>query len=232
MRPPDDAGRELVAAAALGALLDARWHAMDLISRKPREVTVDLLRGLAGEMAFSAIARDQLLGVALVMAADELERSGALEGLAPLALLQRLEPAEAERMTLRRDVFAAAAPIRSAESQDVVAAVERRSGSEDHAPAELARRLRNEAILHEQLWDHPRLAAAARTRLVMLFSVPKLLERAVDLDPKGASTGWAAPPCDTPRGRRRPLVRLRGWGRPAFGLALAAIFAFSFTADA
>lgn len=207
MKPPDERRGELIAGAAFGALVDARWHTQDLISRRPKEATPDLLRGLARAMAFSPIARDQVLSVALLLAAEELERGGDVQGLAALAVLQRLEPAEAERLALRQEIFSAGA-VPAAESHEVVASLERRYGPECRTPVELAGRLRDEAGLHELLWDHPRLPAAGRARLVMLFSVPKLLDRVRELEPRSAPAG--SKPAAFKKGRRsgRKLGRL------------------------
>jgi hypothetical protein len=238
MKPRRDPRGDIIVSAALGALIEARWHVQDLMSRKPREAAPALLRGLAGEMAFSAVARDQLLSVALSVAADTMDEGGDLHAIGVLDVLERLGPAETDRLAVRREVFDAGSPP-TTETRQVVEALESRYGPGSRSPVKLGRRLRDEASLHELLWDHPKLGCDSRTRLVMLFSIPKLLERAARLDPKGTAAGWRSMVFDdrgaTVRDRalgglfaargwlRRPLLGLlpAGWIAAA-GLALAA----------
>ena len=73
MRSPDYAKAHIVAAAALGALTEARRQSSELLSRQSADAAPDLLRGHAAEMAFSPLGRDQVLSLALLVAADDLE---------------------------------------------------------------------------------------------------------------------------------------------------------------
>jgi hypothetical protein len=226
MKPPDDVRGDLIASAALGALMEARWHAQDLPSRKPRELAPDLLRGLAGEKAFSPLARDQVLSVALGLAADKLEQGGDLQAIGALDVLERLEPVEADRLAIRREVFADGSPP-TTESRRVVETLVSRYGPDCRSAAELAKRLRDEASLQELLWDHPGLPCDSRTRLVMLFSVPALLERAAEFDPKGGRAGWRTAGLAARREGAHDralggLFAARGWlRRPLLGLVPA-----------
>jgi hypothetical protein len=223
MKPPRDPRGDVIVSAALGALVEARWHAQDLLSRKARDGAPALLRGLAGEKAFSPVARDQLLSVALGVAAETVEHGGDLHDLGVLDVLDRLNPAEGDRLAIRRQVFDAGPPP-TTESRQVVETLEARYRPDCRSARELAKHLRAEASLHELLWDHPRLGCDSGARLAMLFAIPRLLERAGQLDPKGTAAGWRSMVFDERRGTLRDralggLFAARGWiRRPLLGV--------------
>jgi hypothetical protein len=133
-------------------------------------------------MAFSPIGRDQVLSLALTEAAGNLERGQPVEGDGLDAFLGHPDASEADRLEIRRRVFQSAGTP-AAVSERVAENLERRYRPECATPSELSERLSDDAKLHELLWDEPRLLCDDRTRLVMLLSVPKLLERAEQLDP-------------------------------------------------
>lgn len=172
----------LVTAAAIVALMEARWESNDLLSRRSITLAPDLLRGHAAELAASAIGRDQLLGLALEEAARDLEGGRPPLADGPLFLVD--EPARAcpGRSALRDEVLGGGG-VPLAESQRVADEIEQRQRRECIEVRELSQRLVSEARLQELLWDDPRIPATGRTRLVMLCSAPRLLERARELDP-------------------------------------------------
>lgn len=220
MKPPDGTG-DLIASAALGAVMEARWHAQDLLSRKPREAAPGLLRGLAAEMSFSPLARDQVVSLALNLAADAIEQDGDVHGIGALEVLERLGPAEAERLAIRREVLAGGSTP-TTEPRQVAERLECHYRSDCRSSSELARRLRDEADLHELLWDHPKLPCDDGTRLVMVFSVLALRERASEIDPKGARAGWRSSAFEArgaaPGRTLGDLFAVRGWlRRPTLG---------------
>lgn len=59
-------GATLLQAAASEAISAAWWDRLDLEARRPGEANVDLILGKAAELAFSPIARDQLMSLALM----------------------------------------------------------------------------------------------------------------------------------------------------------------------
>jgi hypothetical protein len=127
-------------------------------------------------LAFSPIARDQLLAVALGLAADRLER-GAFMAESGSAVLEMSDSTETERLAIQRDVFGAGrAP--AGQAGRIANALEIRYRPECRSAHELAARLREDAALHQRLWDHPSLPCDSRTRLLMHDSVRGLLERA------------------------------------------------------
>jgi hypothetical protein len=205
MKPPDTHKGHIVASAALGALSEARWRSRDVLSGKSAEAAPGLLRGHAAELAVSPIGRDQLLGAALLAAADDLERGRPFRFDGHMALPEP-PPSEAERTRIRREAFGAGA-IPTAESRKVLEDLEVRYRPECGSAAELSARLEADANLHEAVWDDPRLACAPRTRLVMLFSVPKLLDRAEELAPDRTPAASVSP------GPAVKAARPRGAGR-------------------
>ncbi len=224
MPPPDPPAPDAVVAAVSAALAEARWQSRELVSRRPPKAAADLLRGQAGEMAFSPIARDQILGLALSAAAAELERGSRL--VTELDVLDGPAPSEALRQLVRAEAYRSG-PLPASQSRKVAETLERRRRLEGGSERDLAERLREEAALHTRLWDDPRLPSDSLGRLVMLCAVPKLLERAEALE--AASADAAA------RDRRGPLRRLvrrvlsaipTGWlvggGVVAFAIALGA----------
>lgn len=176
MRPPDYAKAHIVAAAALGALTEARRQSRDLLSRRCADAAPDLLRGHAAEMARSPLGRDQVLSLALLVAADDLECRRSPAATSELVLLEP-EPDEAARLDVRTRVLDSGL-VPTAEARLAAEDLERRHRPECGSDLDLSARLTAEANLHETLWDDPRLPADDRTRLTMLFSVPQLLERA------------------------------------------------------
>lgn len=202
MRPVADPSGDLIAAAALEALMEARWRALDLLARKPRDEAPGRLRGLASDMSFSPIARDQVLSVALSAAAEALEHEDDLNALGVLDVLKRLAPSEEERLAVRREALGTGSTP-TTDLRQVVEAMESRYRPDCRSSADLARQLRTEASLHELLWDHPRLSCDCGTRLVMVCSVPQLLKRAAEIDPKGAHRGWRSWAVDACRAAER-----------------------------
>lgn len=228
MRPPDTLKDRVVASAARGAATQARWQSRDLLSRRSLDAAPDLLRGQAAEMAFSPHARDQILSLALSAAAAELERGGATKATGLPAFLDGPAPSEAARLVVRGEVFHSG-PLRASASRKVADAIERRHRPDCRSRREIAERLREDAALHTLLWDDPRLPCDSRTRLLMLFSIPKLLDRADHLDPIGA--GPPGRPSLLARLDPRPAIRRllsqipTGW--LVSGSVVAALFALS-----
>jgi len=168
-----------VASAAGEALLAARWECAELLSRRPSLLAADLLRGHAAELATSALASDQVLSLALETAAGDIEA-----GNPPLddgARFLFTDTAAGARQSIRGMVLAQSGePAPTA--VDVVVEVESRLADQRLTPAELSRRLAAEARLQEALWDDPRIPAQVPVRQAMLCSIPKLAERAAELD--------------------------------------------------
>lgn len=219
MRPPDYAKAHIVAAAALGALTEARWQSSELLSRRSADAAPDLLRGHAAEMAFSPLGRDQVLSLALLVAADDLEGGRPPATAAELVLLEP-GPDDAARLEVRTRVLNSGL-VPTAEARLAAEDLERRHRPECGSDLELSARLTAEANLHELLWDDPRLPADDRTRLTMLFSVPQLLERAEALGPNRrpqARTQRAADEAEAPLPWR--LRRMFGLSLTAWMLAL------------
>ena len=215
MKPPDYAKAHIVATAALGALTEARWQGSDLLSRRSAEAAPDLLRGHAAEMAFSPLGRDQVLSLALLVAADDLEGGRSPAAAAELVLLEP-GPDDAARLDVRTRVLNSGL-VPTAEARRAAEDLERRHRPECGSDLELSTRLTAEANLHELLWDDPRLPGDDRTRLTMLFSVPQLLERAEALGPnrrpqaRTQRTGGQADPRPPWRLRRVFGLPLAGW---------------------
>ncbi len=173
-----DSSAGLLAAASAVARGAARWERFDVETRRPAAESRELLLARAAELALSPIGRDQLLSLALEQG---IEATGAVD------LLARVPAPAPEREGIAQQVFALA-PRRSSESASVVLELEARhvrSLGADGWPDCVPACLRQEALLHEVLWDHPAIPAPADVRLIMLCSVPKLLQRADDL-----SSSW------------------------------------------
>lgn len=185
MKPPDNPSEdELLGSAGTLAMMEARWQATRLSSRRPESAVPDMLRGLAEELATSPIARDQLLSFALEAAAEDL-----LNGRPPLAnnaLRWRASAVDrAEQLRIQREVFERFGSAEEA-AYAVVTALEAKHRREVEGPgafAGVANRLLDDARLHKLLWDDPRIRADAAARLEMLCSVPRLVDRARELDP-------------------------------------------------
>lgn len=190
---------DVVASAAIAAVMAARWESSDALSRRPAELASDLLRTRARQLATSPAGRDQLLSVALAVAAADIEAGRPALADGALFLLEEPTPDQAAREVLRAAVLRQGG-VAVAESQRVADDAERRQGRDGVEAGALSQRLRAEARLHELLWDDPRLPAAARTRLVMLCAIPRLLQRAAELDPNR--------PRERPsRAKREPIPR-------------------------
>jgi hypothetical protein len=176
---------DVVATAAIDALLAARWQCADLLSRRPRASVRDLLLGHAAELACSPIARDQILSRALEAAASDLEAGRPpLDGGAAF-LFRDCPPCVTAREVVREQVFRyGSVPARA--SDGAAADLERRVRAECPGGHELSLSLAREAHLQEVLWDDPRLPAETHTRLIMLCAVPKVVARALALDPSHA----------------------------------------------
>lgn len=188
-----DSARVLLDAACAEALAAARWDEADLSSRWPGVEARSLLLAKAAECALSPVARDQLLSLAI-------ER--VLEDGDPAAPLLKPETAADRRAAIARRNFALG-PHRSAETEDLVGAIEERHARRLAArasPARLAASLREDATLQETLWDHPDIPAGPGIRLTMLCAVPRLRDRADELASMGP--GWL-----------RGLMKMAGWAR-------------------
>ena len=181
MKPPDFSGlRELVRLAAIHAAMAARWEASDFSNRFRDLAVPDLLRARAAGLARSGAGRDQLLSLALAAAADDLQHGRAPLGAGALFWSEAAND-PAERLRIQREVLALSGSADVA--ADALALHLEAEHRRDVGPGGVATRLVRDARLHKRLWDDPRLRADARTRLVMLCSVPRLMDRARSLDP-------------------------------------------------
>jgi len=176
---------DLVASAAVDALMVARWQCADLLSRKAPDLAVDLLRGHAAELASSPIARDQILSKALDVAAADIQAGHPPLEDGALFFFQGDPPSRTERQIVREQVFRHCG-ISGQFSELAAADLERRCRSATSGGQDQAEELAAEARLHELLWDDPRLPADTHTRLIMLCTVPKVVERAEALEPSRA----------------------------------------------
>jgi len=203
---------DVVATAAIDALMAARWQCADLLSRRPATSVRELLQGRAAELASSPIARDQVLSRALDAAAADLEAGRpALEGGAAF-LFREQPPCVTAREVVREQVFRhGGVPARA--SDDAAAELERRVRAECPADHELSQRLAREAHLQEVLWDDPRLPAETHTRLIMLCAVPKVVARALALDPSHARFARHENAPGKRRKRALALIPVAGTGR-------------------
>ena len=222
---------DVVASAAIAAVMEARWESSEALSRRPAGLASELLRRRASELAMSPAGRDQLLSVALRAAAKDVAAGHPALADGALFLLGDPAPDPAARDAMRAAVLKQGG-IAVAESQRVAEEVERRQRRDGVETGALSRRLRAEARLHELLWDDPRLPAAARTRLVMLCTIPRLLRRSEELDPgrprqRLLATREPVPRTAEPPGRI-PRPRADGthpWSNAAGWLVLAGPFA-------
>ena len=169
-----------LAAACADALAAARWDQADLATRWPGVEARALLLAKAAECALSALARDQLLSLAIERVVYQPEReSGLLEGA----------PDASVRAAIAKRVFALG-PNKASETDALVTLAEGRHGQNLHgraAPESLSARLREDAALHELLWDDPRVPAGDHARLAMLCAIPRLRDRA---DQLAARSSW------------------------------------------
>jgi len=209
MSAPDAALPDVVATAAIGALMAARWKCADLLSRRPPASVRDLLLGRAAELASSPIARDQILSRALDAAAGDVEAGRPPLDQGAAFLFREPSPCVRAREVVREQVFRhGCVPARA--SDDAATELECRVRAECPDGHELSVRLAREAHLQEVLWDDPRLPAETHTRLIMLCAVPKVIARALALDPSHARFARRQ---DDPRERRQralALIPLRG----------------------
>lgn len=169
----DPEQERLLGVACAEALAAARWDHADLATRRPGADVSAMLLAKGAECALSPIGRDQLLSLAL-------ERVGTGDdSLAPL-----VDPrVEADRRTgIAVEVFRLG-PHSASETRRLVEAIQVREAAPEvrTSRARLARRLRQEAALHEMLWDHPAIPAGPGVRLAMLCTIPQLRDRADEL---------------------------------------------------
>ena len=160
----------LLQAAASEAISAAWWDRLDLEARRPGEVNTDLILGKAAELAFSPIARDQLMSLALM--------TGVRDTDGTKVLIETSAP-PAERAAIAERVFRQG-PHKASDTDALVAQIEERNTRDlDHDARFdlLPQRIRQDAALQELLWDHPDIPARDDVRLAMLCSIPKLLER-------------------------------------------------------
>lgn len=180
-------------AACAEALAAARWDEADLSTRRPGADVSALLLAEAAECALSPLARDQLLSLAIERVVDRGDQDGPLLG--------REVDADA-CAAIARQVFALG-PNRASATDALVESIEgrllHRLGDET-GPWRLAASLREDAELHEMLWDHPAIPAGPGIRLAMLCAIPRLRDRADEL--MAAAPGWL-----------RGLDRMAGWAR-------------------
>ena len=160
----------LLQAAASEAISAAWWDRLDLEARRPGEVNTDLILGKAAELAFSPIARDQLMSLALM--------TGVRDTDGTKVLIETSAP-PAERAAIAERVFRQG-PHKASDTDALVAQIEERNTRDLDRDARfdlLPQRIRQDAALQELLWDHPDIPARDDVRLAMLSSIPKLLER-------------------------------------------------------
>jgi len=160
----------LLQAAASEAISAAWWDRLDLEARRPGEAITDLILGKAAELAFSPIARDQLMSLALM--------TGVRDTDGTKVLIETSVP-PAERAIIAERVFRQG-PHKASDTDALVAQIEERNTRDlDHDARFdlLPQRIRQDAALQELLWDHPDIPARDDVRLAMLCSIPKLLER-------------------------------------------------------
>lgn len=168
-------------AACAEAWATARWDRADLATRRPDAGPGALLLAKAVECASSPVAREQLLSLAIERVAGDADDGAPLIEARPdpggragiAAEVSALEPRAAE-------IEAAAALIESRHARRPATTGEQRD--------RLAAQLREDALLHEMLWDHPDLAASPAVRRAMLGAIPRLRERADQLTTR--TTGW------------------------------------------
>ncbi|HYC66873.1 hypothetical protein [Brevundimonas sp.] len=175
--PPDNP-KALLEAACAEAFAAARWDEVDLSTRWPGAEAGSLLLAKAAECALSPIARDQLLSLALERIVDAGD---------PTSPLLKPKPDADRRAEIARAAFALG-PHRSSETEALVGSIEERHARrlEGRAsPARLAASLRDDAALHEILWDHPDIPGGPEIRLTMLCAVPRLRDRADELTTMG-----------------------------------------------
>lgn len=171
---------EALAHAVITALAAARWHAADLASRRPPEIVPDLLSGRAAELACSPIADDQLLSLALDVAAQDV-RSGrpALAG----GVLSFFPARGGAGAAQTRDPEVTTDGVRLVRDMDLVADLEARRRSLGLSGAELSSRLAEDARLQDLLAEDPRIPADEHVRGLMRASLRPILERSRALDP-------------------------------------------------
>lgn len=220
---------DVVACAAIAAVMEARWESSEALSRGAAEPAPALLRRRARELAMSPAGRDQLLSVALQAAATDIEAGRPALADGALFLLAAPAPAPAAREALRASVLKQGG-IAVAESQRVAEEVERRQRRDGAEAGALSPQLRAEARLHELLWDDPRLPAAPRTRLVMLCTIPRLLRRSEELDPsrprkRPLAVKREPAPKRSGRARRPRAEETHPWSNAAGWLVLVGLFA-------
>src|SRR5690606_19084198 len=104
-------------------------------------------------------------------------------------LLERCADADA-RARIAKQAFAHG-PHKASETEALVVSMESRHARRAQgrvASGRLAARLREDALLHEALWDHPGLPAGDVVRLAMLCAIPRVRDRADELTMR--QPGW------------------------------------------
>lgn len=157
-------------------LVEARWLARDVLSRREAAAAIELLDAHAAELALSSAARDQLLSVALTAAVCDVTAKRDVLVASPTIFISYDDDLEHARSVVRRDVFNTA-PKTWPMALDVAVSLlqslaEAPSGDKEAESG--TSRLQCILRMQELLWDHPHIPATPDTRLAMLFSVPVL----------------------------------------------------------
>jgi hypothetical protein len=194
---------ELLGSAVIGVVREARWEAAELLSRRTPAAAADLLRGRAGELAASPSGRSQLASLALEKAAGDIQRGRSPISPGAVFFFGRAATPEA-RLEIQRAVFAGFRPVDEAAGRltaELEAELRQRLDTAA-GDAALSAPLLDAGRLHKLLWDDPRIPAAPGVRLVMVCSIPRLVDRARALDPlrlralrnlvrRGGRAAWA-----------------------------------------
>lgn len=184
----NDRGLRIVEAAVADAISQAQWERLHLETQLPGQEFDDRLHVKAAELAMSPIARDQLMSVALAHGAFRCR---------PKQPLIDVDCCSGERIAII-DRVVALGPHKASKTRAAVALIEKRHARRLGHDARfdlLSECLRQDAVLQEELWNHPAIPATDSVRLTMLCSVPQLRQRADDLSLSGGvcwrgAAGW------------------------------------------
>lgn len=140
--------------------------------RVPAGVVMRRLRMQAMDVAFSPLAYDQLLALALADLAD-----GDLEDTARGRLVALQRPvSDIERLRIRHEVAMLPAQVDEFDLRAVVSIeLERGGQTVGRRATPLATWLREAAALQAELWDHPALPADPAMRAAMQGLAPRLI---------------------------------------------------------
>lgn len=210
---------DVVAQAAADAILQVQDEIVDLSAAQGRAGVIASLRSRSAELSNSAIAFDQIKTRALEQAADDIAW-----GRPPLSewsifLDEESRPSTAQRLALRLQVGppeVADAEIASGLCRAIEARVRAEAGDEC-CVARLPRLLRREQMLHEALWDDPRVPATPEIRRHMRAAGRTLKRKLVPSAASESPPAHAAAP-GRPGFWRRLIGRLQafaGLRRPA-----------------